>query len=335
LAQVATLQEMSLAQPKGMAEELMQVQCYTSVSEFMRDAEPIFADREAEHSVMIGVLGNLQKDMNFYNVEPELLALRSGSGSPVLVACMVHPFPLVLSLTAPETSEDVQGALKCLAGYVGSVLIEKRLFPVKIVGHPDLVDFLSAQLCGSGCPRLKPGLRMQFFRLNPDALQEPRLRLEDDPSLTARRYEPERDAGWIRQWVHQFHVDAMGYAQDHMVENHLSELARLPTEARGMFLLFKGDEFVSYAGYGGATANTMRVTGVFTAPDFRGRGYGQLACWYACRYLLTPVEAKGLGRTALVIAANASKSSVMGIYKRLGFAETTQFQEYVDEACAS
>lgn len=142
---------------------------------------------------------------------------------------MVHPFPLVLSLTAPETSEDVQGALKCLAGYVGSVpwlcvtcnlsllyswvkvegtispcfpppfaamylhpgatfhklptgtcnlsqmcqfdtqvLIEKRLFPVKIVGHPDLVDFLSAQLCGSGCPRLKPGLRMQFFRLNPD-----------------------------------------------------------------------------------------------------------------------------------------------------------------------
>ena len=91
-SKVATLQEMSLAQPKGMAEELMQVQCYTSVSEFMRDAEPIFADREAEHSVMIGVLGNLQKDMNFYNVEPELLALRSGSGSPVLLGQ-----PLVLS----------------------------------------------------------------------------------------------------------------------------------------------------------------------------------------------------------------------------------------------
>ena len=55
---------------------------------------------------------------------------------------------------------------------------------------------------------------------------------------------------------------------------------RLPKEARGMFLLFKGEDFVSYAGYGGATANTMRITGVFTPADCRGRGYGQLICWY-------------------------------------------------------
>ena len=55
---------------------------------------------------------------------------------------------------------------------------------------------------------------------------------------------------------------------------------RLPKEARGMFLLFQGEDFVSYAGYGGATANTMRITGVFTPAEFRGRGYGQLICWY-------------------------------------------------------
>lgn len=55
---------------------------------------------------------------------------------------------------------------------------------------------------------------------------------------------------------------------------------RLPKEARGMFLLFQGENFVSYAGYGGATANTMRITGVFTPAEFRGRGYGQLICWY-------------------------------------------------------
>ena len=58
---------------------------------------------------------------------------------------------------------------------------------------------------------------------------------------------------------------------------------RLPKESRGMFLLFKGEDFVSYAGYGGATANTIRVTNVFTATDFRGQGYGQLICWYASR----------------------------------------------------
>lgn len=316
------------------------VQCHTAVDEFMRDAEGIFAGREAEHSVMLGVLGNLQKDMHFYQVTPQLLALHGSKSSAVLVASMVHPFPLVLSLPAPESSEeDVQGALRCLAHYVEHVLGEKKLFPVKLVGHPERVTFLVEQLRRASPERagsLTPGHRMQFYRLSPEALLEPRLRMEDDPSLAVRPYEPERDAGWIRKWLHQFQVDAMGCAQDHVVENQLSELARLPAEARGMFLLFTGDEFVSFAGYGGATANTMRVTGVFTSPDFRGRGYGQLVCWYACRYLLTPVTAHGLERTAVVIAADAAKCSVMGIYKRLGFTETTQFQEYVNgEALAA
>lgn len=32
----------------------------------------------------------------------------------------------------------------------------------------------------------------------------------------------------------------------------------------------------------------------------------------ACRYLLTPVEKEGLGRSQLVIAADQNKTSVMG-----------------------
>jgi hypothetical protein len=28
--------------------------------------------------------------------------------------------------------------------------------------------------------------------------------------LTARRYEPEKDAGWLRKWVHEFFMDVAG-----------------------------------------------------------------------------------------------------------------------------
>eukprot|EP00435_Cladocopium_sp_Y103_P045987 s3451_g13.t1 len=69
----------------------LQVQFYTSAADFIRDADAIFADREAEHSIMLGVLGNLQKDMNFYNVTPQLLAVTGSTGSPVLVATLGRP----------------------------------------------------------------------------------------------------------------------------------------------------------------------------------------------------------------------------------------------------
>lgn len=198
------------------------------------------------------------------------------------------------------------------------------------MGLPALVGPFAARLAHlSGDRGLQLAVSMQFYSVDPSTLVPPRLRLEDDPSLTVRPYE-ERDAEWMRTWIEQFHVDVFGYSQDGFVEGQLAELAKLPREARGIFLLFKGSEFVSYAGYGGATANTLRITGVFTRGDFRGHGYGQLVVWCACRHLLTPVEDHGLGRSAVAIAADQAKSSVMGIYKRLGFTETTEFLEYVD-----
>eukprot|EP00438_Fugacium_kawagutii_P013155 Skav233659 [mRNA] locus=scaffold2779:1098587:1099573:- [translate_table: standard] len=308
------------------------IQSYTSATDFLRDATEIFAKREVEHSFMLGVLGNLQKDMDFYRVTPQLLAVKGSASAPVLLATMVYPNPLVLSLAAPSASdEDVTGALQCLVDYVATVFKEQKVFPLKLLGLPALVDPFAARLAKiSGEERLRPGMHMQFYSVDPSTLAPPRLQLEDDPSLTVRPYE-DRDAEWMRTWIQQFHVDCFGYSQDGgFVANQLSELARLPREARGMFLLFKGSEFVSFAGYGGATANTLRIIGVFTRGDFRGHGYGQLAAWCACRHLLTPVADHGLGRSAVALAADQTKSSVMGIYKRLGFAETTEFREYVD-----
>ena len=307
------------------------VQSYTSATDLLRDAAEIFAKREVEHTNMLGVLGNLQKDMDFYHVTPQLLAVKGSGPTPLLLATMVYPYHLVLSLAAPSASdEEVAGALQCLADYVATVLKEKKVFPVKLLGLPALVDPFTerlAQICGD--LGLRPFTGVQFYSVDPSTLVPPRLRLEDDPTLTVRPYE-ERDAEWMRTWIWQFHMDTYGHSQDGFVEDQLAELARLPREARGMFLLFKGSEFVSYAAYGGATANTLRITGAFTREDFREHGYGQLAVWCACRHLLTPVADHGLGRSAVAIAANQANTSTMGIYKRMGFAETNEFREYVD-----
>ena len=111
------------------------VQSYTSATDLLRDAAEIFAKREVEHSYMLGVLGNLQKDMDFYHVTPQLLAVKGSGPTPLQLATMVYPYPLVLSLAAPSASdEEVAGALHCLADYVATVLKEKKVFPVKLMG---------------------------------------------------------------------------------------------------------------------------------------------------------------------------------------------------------
>ena len=128
------------------------VQSYTSATDLLRDAAEIFAKREVEHSFMLGVLGNLQKDMDFYHVTPQLLAVKGSGPTPLLLATMVYPYPLVLSLAVPSASdEEVAGALQCLADYVATVLKEKKVFPMKLMGLPALVDPFTerlAQICG-------------------------------------------------------------------------------------------------------------------------------------------------------------------------------------------
>lgn len=278
-----------------------QVQFYTSAADFIRDADPIFADREAEHSIMLGVLGNLQKDMNFYNITPELVAVTGSAGSPVLLASMVHPHPFVLSLPARDASEeDIHSAVKCLANYAGSVLKEKKVFPAKIVGHPQLVEPLVLHLAARSTP-LKRGLGIQFYSLQPDSLVEPRLKMSDDTSLTARRYEPEKDAGWLRKWVHEFFMDVAEGSTWHVLTLPGGELRKL----RGLWRCHSQHHAHHWSLYPGR----------------------------ACRYLLTPVEKEGLGRSQLVIAADQNKTSVMGIYQGLGFRDLTEVREYVADAC--
>ena len=40
----------------------------------------------------------------------------------------------------------------------------------------------------------------------------PYLGVSTKLGLTARRYEPEKDAEWIRKWVHEFFMDVAGSA---------------------------------------------------------------------------------------------------------------------------
>ena len=176
------------------------VQSYTSATDLLRDAAEIFAKREVEHTYMLGVLGILQKDMDFYHVTPQLLAVKGSGPTPLLLATMVYPYPLVLSFAAPSASdEEVAGALQCLADYVATVLKEKKVFPSEVVwfacfGRP-LHGAAGANLPGSWAETSPRACNSIVW--TPSTLVPPRLRLEDDPTLTVRPYE-ERDAEWMR-----------------------------------------------------------------------------------------------------------------------------------------
>jgi hypothetical protein len=87
-------------------------------------------------------------------------------------------------------------------------------------------------------------------------------------------------------------------------------------------------EPVSMACCQARTRNTMRLANVYTPPEWRGKGFGQLLTWWLTAWLLAPAEAQGGGCSAAVIAADKANATSNGIYQRIGFEATIDEEQY-------
>jgi RimJ/RimL family protein N-acetyltransferase len=119
----------------------------------------------------------------------------------------------------------------------------------------------------------------------------------------------------------QMMVGELGYdPRDHRT-NFMQGIARI-IERGWWWVWIEDGELRFQCNIGSRTAQTAQIQGVWTPPQFRGRGYATRAMRAICRHLLNDIP-------TLSLYVNDFNEPAMALYERVGFERVGEFATYL------
>jgi hypothetical protein len=229
----------------------MRVHRFGDVEAFMALAGRYLLDREAEHNLLLGIVGQLGGSTSGEHVT--CLVVTDGDGRVVGAALHAPPYHPVLSqVDDPEAVDALVDSLSAepLPGLLGPSATAARF--VERWGASTGQD---AEL----------EMAQRAFRLD-------RVLPLARRASGSWRFAEERDRPLLSRWMRNFQEEALP------ASSHLEEVEPLVDRwirriGRTLYVWEDGEGPVSVVGVGGATPNSIRVGPVYTPPEHRGRGY--------------------------------------------------------------
>lgn len=255
--------------------------------------------REAENSLMLGIVLLLHKDPNRYKYPP-FMAVVMEAGNLITAAIMTPPHNLVLAGSPQPTS------MKSVAR---SLMKQGWIIPGVTGPRETSRTFaeLWSQLTGAS---VKPGIRMRLYELtqviqpaSPAGLLR-EAGLEDIPLITG--------------WVVAFQLEALNISIN--MEDARRQAERLVAE-RALFIWEDGGP-VSMAASARPTRNGVSVNLVYTPPEQRRRGYAS-ACVAALSQRLLDS-----GYKHCCLFTDLANPTSNRIYMDIGYRPVCDFNEY-------
>ena len=264
---------------------------FAKAEDFYREAGPFLLQRETEHCLVLGICSELIRYPERIEHQPYLATVVE-RGEVVAAALMTPPHNLLLSHCAdPEAlvpiADDLYGRGVALPGVNGAAPLSKAF----------------AQLWQARTGQsYELGMALRIYRL--DKVKP----VFGVPGRLRRASEADREL--LLAWIAAF-SEAVGEGRDprdteRTVERFLS------SETRGLYLWEDGHP-VSMAGYGGPTPHGMRVSAVYTPPQYRRRGYAS-ACVAAVSQLLLDS-----GRQFCFLFTDLANPTSNHIYQEVGY----------------
>jgi predicted GNAT family acetyltransferase len=268
----------------------MRVRLIADPAEFLSAAGPLLLEDEARHNLILGLAATLRDHPGLYP-DPRLWVVEDG-GAVVGAALRTPPRGLVLA--QPQTN----GALDALAAAITDDLTEV------VGGLPEAQVFAatwSAKTNSTDRVRTAQGIYgLSAVRAPADTRGMPRSAdVADRPLLV--------------DWWRAFAVEAMHEDEPDLGSIEQAVDHRLAAEGWGLVMWEDSGEPVSFAGFGGATPNGVRIGPVYTAPERRGSGYASA--------LVASVSTDRLaeGKRFCFLYTDLANPTANRIYERVGY----------------
>ncbi|OCC11876.1 GNAT family N-acetyltransferase [Streptomyces sp. PTY087I2] len=258
------------------------------VDVFLASAGPSLAARPVEHTVALSVTERLRRSgAHHYGDDDPLLGWwRGADGAVAGTLVRTPPHAALLTAVPPEAVGPLVEALGAGSDLDG------------VNADRDIAALLAARL-----PGYRTVQEQRLYRLG--MLRPPSPAPEGRARVATRA-----DRALLVEWVRGF-ADATGQAgkATSLVEWLVDE----GTERGSLTLWECGGTPVALAGRTRMLAGTVRVTLVYTPPDFRGRGYGAAVTAASSRAAL---EA---GAAEVLLFADLANPTSNGVYLRIGY----------------
>jgi uncharacterized protein len=228
---------------------------------FLDAAMPLLLADEARHNLILGLAGTLRDDPSAYPDYRLWIAEDHG----VVVGAALRTPPRHLVLSRPTT----KSALEALAAAIDDEL------PGLVAGRPEAEGFAEQWSA-------KTGTRWRISRGQAVYALDRVCPVRSAPGKA--RDAVGADRRLLRDWWRAFAIEALD--EDPPLEEVAHAIEhRLAVNAAGI-VVWDDDDPVSFAAFGGATPNGIRIGPVYTPPELRGRGYASaLVAWLSARLL--------------------------------------------------
>jgi hypothetical protein len=284
----------------------MRVERPDGIDAFLALAGDFLAAHEAEHGLILGLAGNLQRGTIVLD-EPPLLAvaLDQAAGDRVVAAALrTPPYNLVVSMV--DDFDAVDALAEALAGD-----------PLPGVSAPrEVAEGFAAGWTARTGRRARRAMVERIFRLS--AVHEPR------PAPGRMRPAERADRALLIAWIEAFTLEALGKSEDAApgVDRWLEH------RGRRLWLWEDGDVRVSLCGAGGETAHGIRIGPVYTPPEHRGHGYAGNLVAGVSQLLLDE------GRQFVTLFTDFANPTSNRIYQDIGYEPVADFEviDFTDQS---
>ena len=262
-----------------------------SLDEFERVAAPYLLADPVRQTVPLSVLSSLRHaGPSAFGTEPPVFGWHySRDGKLDGVVLQTPPYPLLLAAAPPESVAALLTLLAAERGLPAAVNVDAA-------GEEQFLAAWSASTGGTGLARM----RQRLFRLGALAAPHPA-----PPGVA--RVADRGDVDLLVDWHDAFAREAgtVAAGSDRIVADRLSH--------GGLTLWEVGGGPVAMAGTHRPVAGVVRVSGVYTPPAERRRGYGGAVTAAVSQAALTA------GAAGVVLFTDVANPTSNAIYQRLGY----------------
>jgi ribosomal protein S18 acetylase RimI-like enzyme len=273
------------------------VKSYTDIEKYFLQVEPLLRNNEAGYCLTFGILSYIRKSPDC--VTDYFLGTLENVQNQVEGFLVWGPrpgeHPLQLSKFSSIQIEEVV-----------EFLLREKLFPPGVLAETKTAEAFRdmwIKKTNAVVPKL---MRQGVYCLS-------RVNLEQTSSSNgSMRVVEEGDMSLLLNWNDAFFRDCNLRAAD--TENKRQEMALGAITYKNRFLWVDEQGIpVSMAGYGGKTAQGIRVSWVYTPKEKRGRGYASLLVAELSRKLLSD------GNQFCFLYTDLSNPTSNGIYQKIGY----------------
>lgn len=274
---------------------------FSNANAFLATTQAVLEENETVNNLILGIANQVREDPARYPGPPFLAAVLDENQRPILCAVMTPPYPMIIS---------AEGELGDAVNLLQSHLLQNAVQIPGVNGREDASDLFSERWGTLTGQKIKLDMSLRAYELRQIIL--PRI-----PEGTFRRASMDESEVVIR-FFKAMHDEIMG---DSEPMPNITYILKSIVQGR-VYVWDKGGKLVTMALKGRSTSHGMTVSGVYTPPEERKRGYAS-----ACVAMLSQ-EILAEGSLFVNLFTDLANPTSNAIYQAIGYRPLCDFHKY-------